>query len=75
MVTNYLPRNILLLSVTQPGHSRDESIIALRLGYFVTSVGFATLVHTRCALIVSGATSNNREPRLCQLVKNLATLN
>ena len=41
---------LLLLSVTQPGHVS------------MTSVGFATLVHTRCAFIVSGAASNNFEP-------------
>jgi len=41
-----------LLSVTRPGP------ILLS-----TSVGFATLVHTRCAFIVSGATSNNSSRR------------
>src|SRR5215213_1740599 len=41
---------LLLLSVTQPSHVS------------MTSVGFATLVHTRCAFIVSGAASNNFEP-------------
>lgn len=28
----------------------------------MTSVGFATLVHTRCAFVVSGTASNNCEP-------------
>jgi hypothetical protein len=41
-------RMLLLLSVTQPG----QMVI-------VDPCGFATLVHTRCAFIVSGAASNN----------------
>lgn len=41
---------LLLLSVTQPGR-------------LLTPVGFATLVHTRCAFIVSGAASKNSHQR------------
>jgi len=49
-----------LLSVTRPGP------ILLS-----TSVGFATLVHTRCAFIVSGATSNNSSRRSASQLEKL----
>ena len=42
---------LLLLSVTRPGPDTSSDLR-----------GFATLVHTRCAFIVSGAASNNYGP-------------
>jgi hypothetical protein len=51
---------LLLLSVTRPGPILPA-----------TSVGFATLVHTRCAFIVSGAASNNSSRRSASQVEKL----
>jgi hypothetical protein len=46
----YRPRILLLLSVTQPGQN------------VIDPCGFAALVRTRCAFIVSGAASNSCRP-------------